>query len=87
LAALSRWPQYMAYFDPVTLLSAIAAVTEKIGLVATGDDELQRALQTIAQQIRLARPYQRRPRGMERRHLVEPVGSVQFRAARPSFRA
>ena len=35
LAALSRWPQYMVYFDPVTLLSAIAAVTEHIGLVAT----------------------------------------------------
>ena len=24
LAALSRWPQYMAYFDPLTLLPAIA---------------------------------------------------------------
>jgi alkanesulfonate monooxygenase len=35
LAVLSRWPQYMAYFDPVTLLSAIAAVTRHIGLVAT----------------------------------------------------
>ena len=35
LAALSRWPQYMVYFDSVTLLSAIAAVTEHIGLVAT----------------------------------------------------
>ena len=35
LAALSRWPQYMAYFDPVTLLSAIAALTDHIGLVAT----------------------------------------------------
>ena len=35
LAALSRWPQYMAYLDPVTLLSAIAALTEHIGLVAT----------------------------------------------------
>src|SRR5688500_17661804 len=32
---MSRWPQYMAYFDPVTLLSAIAAVTEHVGLVAT----------------------------------------------------
>jgi alkanesulfonate monooxygenase SsuD/methylene tetrahydromethanopterin reductase-like flavin-dependent oxidoreductase (luciferase family) len=28
-------PQYMVYFDPVALLSAIAAVTEHIGLVAT----------------------------------------------------
>jgi alkanesulfonate monooxygenase len=35
LAALSRWPQYMVFFDPVTLLSAIAPVTERIGLVAT----------------------------------------------------
>ena len=35
LAALSRWPQYMAYFDPLTLLPAIAAVTKHIGVVAT----------------------------------------------------
>jgi N-acetyl-S-(2-succino)cysteine monooxygenase len=35
LAALSRWPQYMVYFDPVTLLSAVAALTERLGLVAT----------------------------------------------------
>ncbi|MEA2730085.1 MAG: hypothetical protein QOF70_4560 [Acetobacteraceae bacterium] len=33
--ALRRWPQYMAYFEPLTLLSAIAAVTEHLGLVAT----------------------------------------------------
>ncbi len=35
LNALSRWPQYMAYFDPLTLLPALAAVTARIGLVAT----------------------------------------------------
>jgi N-acetyl-S-(2-succino)cysteine monooxygenase len=35
LEALSRWPQYMAYFEPLTLLSAIAAVTERLGLVST----------------------------------------------------
>ena len=35
LEALSRWPQYMAYFEPITLLSAIAAVTSRIGLVST----------------------------------------------------
>ena len=35
LRALSRWPQYMAFFDPVTLLAGIAACTERIGLVAT----------------------------------------------------
>jgi FMN-dependent oxidoreductase (nitrilotriacetate monooxygenase family) len=33
--ALSRWPQYMAYFEPLTLLSALAAVTKNIGLVCT----------------------------------------------------
>jgi FMN-dependent oxidoreductase (nitrilotriacetate monooxygenase family) len=35
LDALRRWPQYMAYFDPLTLLAGIAAVTSHIGLVAT----------------------------------------------------
>jgi N-acetyl-S-(2-succino)cysteine monooxygenase len=35
LQALRRWPQYMAYFDPVTLLAGLAAVTKNIGLVAT----------------------------------------------------
>jgi alkanesulfonate monooxygenase len=35
LEALSRWPQYMAYFEPLTLLSAIAVATERIGLVST----------------------------------------------------
>ncbi len=35
LEVLSRWPQYMAYFDPFTLLAGIAAVTRHIGLVAT----------------------------------------------------
>jgi N-acetyl-S-(2-succino)cysteine monooxygenase len=35
LQALRRWPQYMAYFDPITLLAGLAAVTKNIGLVAT----------------------------------------------------
>lgn len=35
LEALSRWPQYMAYFDPAMLLAGIAARTSRIGLVAT----------------------------------------------------
>ncbi|MDF2114139.1 LLM class flavin-dependent oxidoreductase [Roseiarcaceae bacterium H3SJ34-1] len=35
LNALSRWPQYMALFEPTTLLSGLAAVTKHIGLVAT----------------------------------------------------
>ena len=35
LEALSRWPQYMAYFEPITLLAGIAGLTERIGLVST----------------------------------------------------
>jgi N-acetyl-S-(2-succino)cysteine monooxygenase len=35
LDPLSRWPQYMAYFEPITLLSGIAGLTERIGLVST----------------------------------------------------
>ena len=35
LDALRRWPQYMAYFEPLTLLSAIAPLTTHLGLVAT----------------------------------------------------
>ncbi len=35
MRALRRWPQYMAHFEPISLLSATAAVTEKVGLVCT----------------------------------------------------
>lgn len=35
LNALKRWPQYMAFFDPMVLLSGIAARTRHLGLVAT----------------------------------------------------
>ena len=35
LRAQGRWPQYVAYFEPLTLLSAMAAVTSRIGLVST----------------------------------------------------
>ncbi len=35
MRALSRWPQYMAHFEPISLLSATAAVTEHVGLVCT----------------------------------------------------
>jgi N-acetyl-S-(2-succino)cysteine monooxygenase len=33
--AISRSAQYIAHFEPITLLSALAAVTERIGLVST----------------------------------------------------
>jgi alkanesulfonate monooxygenase SsuD/methylene tetrahydromethanopterin reductase-like flavin-dependent oxidoreductase (luciferase family) len=30
--ALRRWPQYMVFFDPLTLLAWLASVTQRIGL-------------------------------------------------------
>ncbi|MSQ51846.1 MAG: LLM class flavin-dependent oxidoreductase [Betaproteobacteria bacterium] len=39
MAALSRSAQYIANLEPLTLLSALAAVTEKIGLVATASTQ------------------------------------------------
>lgn len=35
MEAISRSVQFIAHFEPITLLSALAAVTERIGLVAT----------------------------------------------------
>jgi alkanesulfonate monooxygenase SsuD/methylene tetrahydromethanopterin reductase-like flavin-dependent oxidoreductase (luciferase family) len=35
VSAVRRWPQYACYFDPLTLLPALAAVTSHLGLVAT----------------------------------------------------
>ena len=35
LSALKRWPQYMAYFEPTTLIAALAVATSRIGLVCT----------------------------------------------------
>jgi alkanesulfonate monooxygenase len=35
MEAISRSVQFIAHFEPITLLSALAAVTKKIGLVAT----------------------------------------------------
>jgi FMN-dependent oxidoreductase (nitrilotriacetate monooxygenase family) len=35
IESLSRWPQYMAYFEPITLLTALAMATSHLGLAAT----------------------------------------------------
>lgn len=35
LNALARWPQYMTYFEPTTLIAGIAAQTKNLGLIAT----------------------------------------------------
>ena len=41
--AISRSAQYIANFEPLTLLSALAAVTSRIGLVATASTKIGRA--------------------------------------------
>ena len=52
-------------------------VTQRIGLVATAVDHLQRAVPRRAP-VRLARPHQRRPRRLERRHLGQPRRGAEF---------
>jgi len=47
-------PQYMAYFDPLTLLPALAAVTSHIGVVGTATTSYNEPYH-IAPEIRLAR--------------------------------
>src|SRR5689334_14450993 len=43
MAAVSRSAQYIANFEPITLLSALAAVTDRIGLVATASTTFNEA--------------------------------------------
>ena len=64
MEALSRSAQYIANFEPITLISALAAVTSRIGLTWHRLDQLQRAVPHRAQ-VRLARSHQRRPRRLE----------------------
>ncbi|MGE4242451.1 LLM class flavin-dependent oxidoreductase [Ramlibacter sp.] len=35
LEVLSRWPQYMVFFEPTTLIAALSAVTTNLGFIAT----------------------------------------------------
>jgi alkanesulfonate monooxygenase SsuD/methylene tetrahydromethanopterin reductase-like flavin-dependent oxidoreductase (luciferase family) len=58
MEALSRSAQYIANFEPITLISALAAVTSRIGLTCTASTSYN-----------IARPYQRRTGGMESRDL------------------
>lgn len=35
LDVLSRWPQYMVFFEPTTLIAGLAAMTKNLGFIAT----------------------------------------------------
>ena len=68
-------------FEPFTLLSALAAVTERIGLVATASTTFDAAL-PHRPPVRLARPHQRRARGLEHRHHLQPGRGAELRPRR-----
>ena len=68
-------------FEPFTLLSALAMVTENIGLIATGSTTVRCAV-PCRPPLRLARPHQRRSRGMEHRDHVQPGRRAEFRHGR-----
>jgi hypothetical protein len=63
-------------FEPFTLLSALAMVTDHIGLIATGST-------TFEAPFHIARPHQRRARCMEHRHHVQSRLRAELRARRP----
>ena len=55
--------QFIAHFEPITLLSALAMVTEHIGLIATMSMSYNEPYH-VARRIRFARPHQRRTFGV-----------------------
>jgi alkanesulfonate monooxygenase SsuD/methylene tetrahydromethanopterin reductase-like flavin-dependent oxidoreductase (luciferase family) len=81
IEAQSRSVQFIAHFEPITLLSALAMVTERIGLVATMSTSYNEPYH-VAAQIRLARSHQRRALGMESRHLGPDGRGAQFQPRR-----
>jgi hypothetical protein len=72
--------------EPLTLLTALAAATERIGLIATDRhrlDDVQQPLQPGAP-AGVGRPRQRGTRRVEHRHLGDLGGGGQLRARRTS---
>jgi len=57
-------------FEPLTLLSALAMVTRRIGLIATASTTFDE-------------PYQRRPCRLERGDHIQPGRGAEFRPGRP----
>ena len=70
MEALSRSAQYIANFEPITLISALAVTTASPHLHR--EHELQRVVPRGAQ-VRLARPHQRRLRRLEPGHVRQSV--------------
>src|SRR6202166_3106349 len=78
MAALKR-SATVTSFDPLTLLPALAVVTERLGLIATASTTYNEPYH-IARKFAFARPHQRRPRRMERRDLRQSGRGDEFRS-------
>ncbi len=70
-------------FDPLTLLPALAMVTERIGLIATASTTYNEPYH-VARKFASLDHISKRTRGLEPRHLGQPRRGAEFRARRPS---
>ncbi len=68
----------LGVLEPLTLLTVLAGVTERIGLIATASTSCQLALQSRSP-VCLPRSRQRRPRRVEHRHQCHPGSRPQLR--------
>ena len=68
-------------FEPFTLLSALSAVTERIGLIATGSTTFD-APYHVARRFASLDHSERRTCGLEYRHDLESRRGAEFRARR-----
>ena len=75
-------PSFVNRFEPLTLLAALSAVTTPCRARRHGIDELRRAVPCRAR-LRIARPSQRRPRRLERRHQHPRQGRAELQQAEP----
>ena len=73
-------PSFVNRFEPLTLLSALSMVTTPYRSRRDGIDELRRAVPRRPR-LRLARPPEQRPCGMERRHQHPRKGRVELQQA------
>ena len=67
-------PSFLCRFEPTTLITALARLHDAYRPRRDGLDQLSRAVQRRPH-LRLDRPYQRRPRRLERRHQLQPEGA------------
>jgi hypothetical protein len=77
MAALRR-SATVTSFEPLTLLSALAMVKQRIGLIATASTTFDEAYHIIARRFASTGPHQQRPSGLEYRDDVEPGRRIEL---------